>query len=116
MPDSLEIIQQVHQALQNWLTVARQLPDPDSQPANMLTEFHNQLKIVDEAIRLAPPSLVATPAWRDELAAYAETLREVRARMGNLEIMLRIRQAQASAASNRVSAIRSWSELAKKIG
>ena len=55
-------------------------------------------------------------AWRDELAAYAETLTQVRARLANFEIMLQIRRAQSANARTRIGAISSWADLAKHIG
>ena len=116
MPDSLEIIRQVHQSFRRWIETVRKLPDPASQPADMLRQIGLQLKIVDEACRQASASLIASQEWRDELAAYVETLREVRARLGNFEIMLRIRRAQAIDANDRLAAARCWSDLAKNIG
>lgn len=116
MPSSLEIIRQAHQSFKGWLETVRKLPDPSGHPPDVLNQIRLQLKIVDEALRQAPSSVVMTQEWREELAAYVETLREVRARLGNLEIMLRIRQAQAHTSQNRLSAVRSWSDLAKNIG
>ncbi len=116
MADSLEIIRQAHQSFKGWLETVRKVPDPSAQPPGVLDQIRAQLKIVDEALRQATPEMVASQGWREELAAYVETLREVRARLGNFEITLRIRQAQTNASRNRLSAVRSWSNLAKSIG
>jgi len=115
-PTSLDIVRQVHQSLKNWLESVRKFPDPASQPSDLVDQIGQQLKLVDEAVRQAPPAVAQSQEWRDELTAYKETLREVRARLGNFEITLRIRQSQASKARNQIDAIRSWSDLAKNIG
>ena len=115
-PTSLDIVRQVHHSLKNWLESVRKFPDPASQPPDLVDQIGQQLKLVDEAVRHAPPALTQGKEWQNELAAYKETLREVRARLANFEITLRIRQVQGNKARNQIDAIRSWSDLAKNIG
>jgi hypothetical protein len=116
MDEPLEIVREIHQNLRDWLESVRQFPDPAGQPPGTLEQISKQLKRVDQAVGDAEPPLVASQAWRDELAAYAETLGQVRARLGNFEIMLQIRRAQSANARARIGAIRSWADLAKHIG
>ncbi len=91
-------------------------PIQAAQPPGTLEQISLQLKLVDQAVRDAEPGLLASQGWKDELAAYAETLTLVRARLGNFEIMLQIRRAQSANARTRIGAIHSWADLAKHIG
>jgi len=116
MSDSLEVIQQTRRTLQAWMENVRKLPDPAYQPVEALSQISEQLKSVDAAIRRAPPALLARREWRDELAAYRETLCEIRVTLTNSEMPLRIRQLLSGQAQHRLAAIRSWSDLARNIG
>jgi DNA repair ATPase RecN len=116
MDGPLEMVCEIHRNLREWLESVRKFPDPAGQPPGTLEQISQQLNRVDQAMRDAEPSLVATQAWRDEVAAYGETLRQVRARLANFEVMLQIRRAQSTNARTRIGAISSWADLAKHIG
>jgi hypothetical protein len=116
MDEPLEVVRQIHRNLREWLEVVRKFPDPGAQPPGTLEQISLQLKLVDQAVRDAEPGLLASQGWKDELAAYAETLTLVRARLGNFEIMLQIRRTQSANARTRIGVIHSWADLAKHIG
>jgi hypothetical protein len=117
MGDSpLHIIQEVRQSFRDWLDQVQKSPDPASQPAGELKRISKLLKRVDAALEQASPALVASGEWKQELGKYAETLRELRARLGNFQITLRIRASQMANKKAQLDAIHSWADLAKHIG
>jgi recombinational DNA repair ATPase RecF len=117
MPDApLEIIREVRQSLRAWLDQVQASPDPASQPPGELKRISELLKRVDAALKAASPDLKASEEWKQELAKYAEILRELRARLGNFEITLRIRSSQMANKRAQFDAVRSWADLAKHIG
>jgi hypothetical protein len=117
MPDSpLNVISEVRQTFRAWLDQVQSSPDPASQPAGELKRISEQLKRVDSALKKASPLLAASEEWKQEIANYADTLRELRARLGNFEITLRIRSSQMANKRAQFDAVRSWADLAKHIG
>ena len=114
--DPLTVIREVRASLNMWLEAARKLPDPSSQPPGTANKLSAQIQLVSAALRDAPATLLDTEEWAREVALYAETLRELRARLNNFEIMLRIRHQHMREANASLGIARSWSDLAKHIG
>jgi len=112
----LHVIQEVRQFLRDWLDAIQKSPDPASLPAGELKRISEKLKCVDGTLKQATPSLVASDLWKQELVKYSEVLRELRARLGNFEITLRIRSSQMANKKAQIDAIHSWADLAKHIG
>ncbi len=114
--DSLATIRQVRASLTSWLDAAFKLPDPTAQPPGTLKGISAQIELVGAALRSVSPAVSATQEWKTEIAAYAEILRELRARLANFEIALKIRRNQMHAARANLRIARSWADLAKHIG
>jgi hypothetical protein len=114
--ERIAVIRAVRMTLTDWLDSVRALPDPALQPRGMVKNLSAQIHLADAALRDAPASITTTDEWKKELAAYAEVLREVRARLSNFEITLRIRQSHMRQTSASLGIIRRWSDLAKQIG
>jgi hypothetical protein len=114
--EPLRVIREVRTSLTEWLDAVRKLPDPTAQPAGTVQKISEQVRRVDAALREAPPANAASQEWKQEVAAYTEMLRELRARLNNFEITLRIRHKQMRNASASLGIARSWSDLAKHIG
>lgn len=117
MPQSsLDTIRDTRHWLEDWLHAVQADPDPSSCPPDNLRAISRKLSEVDLALHNALPPLVESEEWRAELSEYTETLRELRARLGNFDIMLRMRLANVSNSRARLDAINSWADLAKQIG
>jgi len=114
--DPLATVRDVRVSMAQWLVAARKLPDPNAYPPETVPKLTAQIEAVNCALRSASSALTGTDEWKCELAAYAEVLRELRARLNNFEMMLRIRQNQTRGAQANLTAARSWSDLAKSIG
>lgn len=114
--DSLSAVREARVLMTQWLDAARKLPDPSAHPADTVPKLAAQIEAVNSALQSAPAALAASDEWKWEIAAYADVLRELRARLSNFEMALRIRQSQASGARANLTAARSWSDLAKSIG
>jgi hypothetical protein len=114
--DPLTVIREVRATLDMWLEAARKLPDPSSQPPDTAQKLSAQIQLVSAALLDVPSSLSGTEEWTREVALYAETLRELRARLNNFEIILRIRHKHMRDASANLGIARCWSDLAKHIG
>lgn len=99
-----------------WLEAARKLPDPSAHPSETVPKLASRIEAVNSALTAASSGLAGTDEWKREIAAYADVLRELRARLNNFEMTLRIRQNQRRGAQGSLSAVRSWSDLAKSIG
>ena len=113
---SLAVLCEVHGSFGDWLDRFRRSPDPTSQPPGALKSLSEQLKQVDQAVREAPHSVLASVEWREELRAYVETLRDLRASLGNLQISLRIRRALLDGERSRANGVQCWAKLAKHVG
>lgn len=114
--DPLATVRETRVSLAEWLDMARKLPDPSAHPQETVPKLAAQIETVNSALRSASSALTATDEWKREVAAYADVLRELRARLGNFEMALRIRQSQTRGARSNLHAVRSWSDLAKSIG
>jgi len=114
--DPLTVIREVHASLAAWLEEARKLPDPSAQPPDAVQTIGAQIELVNIALREATPAIAETPEWKKSVEAYSKTLHELRARLSNFEITLRIRQNQMRNTGTQIGVARSWSELAKHIG
>jgi hypothetical protein len=99
-----------------WLEIARKLPDPSAYPPETVPRLASQIESVNSALKTVSSGLTGTDEWKREIAAYAEVLRELRARLNNFEMTLRMRQNQRRGAQGNLNAARSWSDLAKSIG
>jgi hypothetical protein len=113
---SLTVLCEVDRSFRDWLDSIRRSPDPTSQPPGALKRLSEQLKQVDQAVREAPHSVLASVEWREELGAYVETLRDLRTSLGNLQISLRVRRALLDGERSRANGVHSWAELAKHVG
>jgi len=114
--DPLAVIREVHASLSAWLEEARKLPDPSAQPPDTVQRISAQIELVNIALREATPAVAKTAEWKKTVEAYSKTLHELRARLSNFEITLRIRQNQMRNTSAQIGIARSWSDLAKHIG
>jgi hypothetical protein len=114
--EPLIVIREVRASLSDWLDEVRRLPDPTAQPHDIVRRISAQILSVDRVLRGAPPSVRASAEWKSEIAAYTEVLRELRARLNNFEITLRIRHNGVRNQRAKLGAVRSWSDLAKQIG
>jgi len=114
--EPISVIREVRASLSAWLEMARRLPDPSAHPPGTVKKISEQIKRVDAAIRQASPSFKSSDEWKRESAEYSQTLRELRARLGNFEMALRIRRDQMRGKRATLSVARSWSDLAKHIG
>ncbi len=114
--DPLVTIREARVSMARWLEAARKLPDPSAHPPEAVPKLASQIESVDRALRGASPALAASHEWKREVAAYAEVLRELRERLENFEMALRIRQAQTRNVRANLNGVRSWSDLAKSIG
>jgi hypothetical protein len=112
----LETIAQARRELSAWLQALANAPDPARQRPDYVPQISKLLHQVDAAMRSAAPEITASAEWRDEVAVYAETLREIRTILGNFEIALRVRSAQLAGSRARASAVAAWAELARHIG
>jgi len=108
----LAVVREAHRCMREWIGNS----ETPFQSLELLGRISAELKRVDQAIREAPPSIVATTEWRETFAAYSETLGELGARLGKLEITLRVRQVQLAHASSRLGTYHSWANLARHIG
>ena len=114
--DPLNKIREVRLSLTEWLDAVRKLPDPGSQPPGTVRRIAAQIQCVNDALQAAQPALTTSEAWKLEIAAYTQILRELRARLSNFEMALRIRHNQMRSTRATLGAARSWSDLAKHIG
>ncbi|HKV47574.1 MAG TPA: hypothetical protein VJN69_05740 [Candidatus Acidoferrales bacterium] len=114
--DPLVRLREARVWMAQWLEVARKLPDPSAHPPETVPELASRIESVGFALRSASSGLAVTDEWKREIAAYTDVLRELRARLSNFEMTLRIRQNQRRGAQGSLSAVRSWSDLAKSIG
>lgn len=114
--ERLDVIRNVRLSLTKWLESARRVPDPSAQPRGIVKQLSAQIRMVDAALQGAPSSLTSTAEWKREVSAYADVLRELRARLNNFEITLRIHQNHMREAKTNLGVVRRWSDLAKQIG
>ena len=116
MPAPLDVVRAVQASLEQWLESARKLADPTAQPSGTVEQLAAQILSVDEAIRSVTPAVAKSAEWKAAVESYVATLHEVRARLNNLEITLRIRQSQMRDAKTTVGAARSWLDLVRHVG
>ena len=117
MKDSpIETIRNARLKFEKWLEQTRKSPDPWSQEPTTFREFATSLQAVEQALAEAPASLRAGDAWKKETTEYAGTLQEVKARLSNFEITLRIRNAQMARKQTSLDVVRSWADLARNVG
>lgn len=112
----LDKLREARVSMVQWLEAARKLPDPSAYPPETVPKLALQIELVNSALQAASSGLAGTDEWKREVAAYAEVLRELRARLNNFAMTLRIRQNQRRDAQSSLNAVRSWSDLAKSIG
>jgi hypothetical protein len=114
--DPLSTVREARLCLTKWLDAVRTMPDPSAQGPDAVQQLSVHIEAVSRALNAAQPALTATEQWKSEIAAYTEILQELRARLANFEMTLRIRQNQVRGARANLRAARSWSDLAKYIG
>ncbi len=114
--DPISVVREVRSSLAAWLDAAHKLPDPSSHPPGTVRRISEQIRRVDAALCAAGPALKSSDEWKQEIAEYSQILRELRARLGNFEMALRIRRDQVRGKHAKLSIARSWSDLAKHIG
>lgn len=114
--DPLDKLREARVSMAHWLEAARKLPDPSTYPPETVPKLASQIESVNFALRSASSGLTGTDEWKREIAAYAEVLHELRARLNNFAMTLRIRQHQRRDAQGSLNAVRSWSDVAKSIG
>jgi hypothetical protein len=112
----IEVIEEVRKSLREWLDGVQKSPDPASRQPGELQKLSADLKRVDVALGEVSPGVGASMEWKKELEAYTLTLREMRARLGNFEVTLRIRSQDVAAKQLQLGAVKSWADLAKHIG
>lgn len=114
--DPLSTIREARLCLAQWIEMARTMPDLSAQAPGTVQKLSGHIESVSRALSDAQSALTATEEWKNEIAAYTTILRELRARLANFEMTLRIRQNQVRGARANLRAARSWSDLAKYIG
>jgi hypothetical protein len=114
--DPITVIREVRASLTAWLEMAHKLPDPAAHPPGTVKNISEQIQLVNAALRAAGPALKSSDEWKREIAEYSQTLHQLRARLANFEMALRIRQDQVRGRHAKLSIARSWSDLAKHIG
>ena len=113
---TLAVVQEVRRSMREWIEHSHATSQAPSQSVELLGSISAGLKRVDQAMRDASPSTVASPEWREALAAYSETLGELGARLSELEVTLRVHRVQLSHASSRLGALHSWADLVRHVG
>ncbi|MFY9805327.1 MAG: hypothetical protein WAK78_09380 [Candidatus Acidiferrales bacterium] len=113
---ALETLRATREYFRDWLEHAAKSPDPASHAPGTMKIMARRLKQAESALKEASPALTASGEWQQNVAEYVKTLRELRARLGNLEITLRIRTAQMAQKRTQLDAIHCWADLAKHIG
>ena len=113
---SLTSLREARQNFLVWLGQMKKSPDPFSHPRSEFLELARQLQIAEQAIRTAPTSLRSSDDWKNETVEYIRVLKEVKARVANFEITLRIRGEQMKQKQVKLDVIRSWADLARHVG
>jgi hypothetical protein len=113
---ALDAVRDARLHFREWLNQSRQSPDPTSQPRGAMKALAESLKRVEVALREMPESPTESEEWKREIADYRDTLQELRARLGNSEITLRIRSAQMAKKQVQLDVVQCWADLAKHIG
>ena len=112
----VETVRQARQEFHAWLKAVESSPNPARQRPQALQRISQLLHEVDGAMRSATLAVTASSEWREEVVAYRETLRDLRAKLGSFDIILRIRKNQLTGARARASAASAWANLARHIG
>jgi hypothetical protein len=115
-PSPLEIVARAQREFRAWLDILADAADPSAQRMCAIDRISQMLREVDRAVQLAPPEMRAGEQWRTAIATYTDTLQQLRAKLGNLEIALRIRSSQIASARARASAVDAWANLARHVG
>jgi hypothetical protein len=115
-PQPLESLRKVCQFFHAWLDQTARSPDPASQAPGAMKAISRQLKTAEVALKEASAETKQSDEWRQLVGEYVATLKELRARLGNFEITLRIRTAQMAQKRTHLDAIHCWADLAKHIG
>lgn len=113
---SVNVLRKTCRYFREWLDQTARSPDPASQAPGAMKIISRQLKLAEAALLEAAPDVKQSEEWIDAVAEYVKTLRELRARLGNFEITLRIRTAQMAQKRTHLDAIHCWADLAKHIG
>lgn len=113
---ALEAVCEARRNFRQWLDHTRKSPDPASQPRGAMKGLAANLRSVEAALRDVPEVVSGSAEWAQEIAQYTETLRELRARLRNFEITLRIRGVQMAKKRAHMGVVHSWADLAKHIG
>lgn len=112
----VETLRKICLFLQDWLEQTARSPDPASQAPGAMKAISRHLKQAEATLKGASADLTQSEEWRQVIAEYVATLKELRARLGNFEITLRIRTAQMAQKRTHLDAIHCWADLAKHIG
>lgn len=99
--------------LSTWRARLSALADASVEAPAAVREISEQLKRVDSTLRSAaagPPK-----GWAEEVAAYRGELQTFHVWLANLEMTLRIQQAQMNRRRDHIRATRRWSDLARQI-
>lgn len=112
----VETLRQARREFHAWLEAVENSPNPARQRPQALQRISQLLQEVDGAMRSATLELTTSSEWREEVAAYRETLRDLRTKLASFDIILRIRKNQLTGARARASAASAWANLARHIG
>ncbi len=112
----VESLRKTCQFFNDWLEQTARSPDPASQAPGAMKAISRHLKQAEFALKDASPEIAQSNEWRQVVAEYVATLKELRARLANFEITLRIRTAQMAQKRTHLDAIHCWADLAKHIG
>jgi hypothetical protein len=115
-PSPVETVRQARREFRAWLEAVESSTNPARQRPQALQRISQVLQEVDGAMRSATLEMTTSSEWRAEVVAYRETLRDLRAKLGSFDIILRIRKSQLSGARARASAASAWANLARHIG
>jgi hypothetical protein len=116
MSEPVEVVRRAGASLRDWLEVLSSSPKPVAQRLRAIRQISQIIREVDRTVQSAPKDVISGSDWRNQIAEYAHTLRELRDQLLKDEIALRIRRLELARARDRVCAVSSWASLARHIG
>lgn len=111
----LDTLRETRRYFRVWLDEIGKSPDPASQLSGVMAAISRNVKQAEAALNAAPPELRNSKEWKQAAVEYTETLREVSAKLGNCEIILRIRNGLMAQKRARLDVIHCWADLVRHL-